>query len=206
MLATGRLEDHLDVAGAAHVCVDATVGAVGSSALLGGLVDLDVLDDVLSGASGGVLCLGVALGVLEEVKEDDGALLGPATLAHAIDLGLGAAADASVELAEGNATLLGDDIKKVALRLSEGQALERVGGVHGVLKVNTEVVSTALGAAGREAKAGKGVSGTGKKKKSGTTTAGRRQHDKATASAERGGWWWWRGGGETNTLPSMVLE
>lgn len=38
-------EDHLDVAGRAHVGVDATVGAVGASPHLGGLVDLDVLDD-----------------------------------------------------------------------------------------------------------------------------------------------------------------
>lgn len=38
-------EDHLDVAGRAHVGVDAAVGAVGASPHLGGLVDLDVLDD-----------------------------------------------------------------------------------------------------------------------------------------------------------------
>lgn len=38
-------EDHLDVAGRAHVGVDAAVGAVGASPHLGGLVDLDVLYD-----------------------------------------------------------------------------------------------------------------------------------------------------------------
>lgn len=38
-------EDHLDVAGGAHVGVDAAMGAVGASPHLGGLVHLDVLDD-----------------------------------------------------------------------------------------------------------------------------------------------------------------
>ena len=38
-------QDHLDVARVRHVGVDATVGAVGAAPLLGGLVDLDVLDD-----------------------------------------------------------------------------------------------------------------------------------------------------------------
>lgn len=38
-------QDHLDVAGRAHVGVDATVGAVRTPPHLGGLVDLDVLDD-----------------------------------------------------------------------------------------------------------------------------------------------------------------
>ncbi len=38
-------QDHLDVARRAHVGVDAAVGAVGASPHLGGLVDLDVLDD-----------------------------------------------------------------------------------------------------------------------------------------------------------------
>lgn len=37
-------QDHLDVAGGAHVGVDAAVGAVGAPPHLGGLVDLDVLD------------------------------------------------------------------------------------------------------------------------------------------------------------------
>ena len=37
-------EDHLDVAGRAHVGVDAAVGAVGAPAHFGGLVHLDVLD------------------------------------------------------------------------------------------------------------------------------------------------------------------
>ena len=38
-------ENDLDVAGRGHVGVDATVSTVGTTTLLGSLVDLDVLDD-----------------------------------------------------------------------------------------------------------------------------------------------------------------
>lgn len=53
-----------------------TVGTVGSSALLGGLVDLDVLDD--QGAGVETLGVGVGLGVLQELQEELGGLDGPA--------------------------------------------------------------------------------------------------------------------------------
>lgn len=38
-------QNHLDVAGGAHVGVDAAVGTVGAPPHFGGLVDLNVLDD-----------------------------------------------------------------------------------------------------------------------------------------------------------------
>ena len=53
------------------------MGTVGSSALLGGLVDLDVLDDQSAGVE--ALGVGVGLGVLEEVKQVLGRLDGPAS-------------------------------------------------------------------------------------------------------------------------------
>lgn len=52
-----------------------TVGTVSSSALLGGLVDLDVLDD--EGAGVKTLGIGVGLGVLQELQEELGGLDGP---------------------------------------------------------------------------------------------------------------------------------
>lgn len=52
-----------------------TVGTVSSSALLGGLVDLDVLDD--QGAGVETLGIGVGLGVLQELQEELGGLDGP---------------------------------------------------------------------------------------------------------------------------------
>lgn len=94
-------EDKLNVAGVGHVRVDlysecqqnrfvgitqgssslfrfvtyTTVGTVSSSALLGGLVDLDVLDD--QGAGVETLGVGVGLGVLEELEQELGGLHGP---------------------------------------------------------------------------------------------------------------------------------
>lgn len=68
-------QDQLDVAGVRHVGVDATVGTVSAAALLGGLVDLDVLDDQVAGVEALGICVG--LGVLEETEEELGRLHGP---------------------------------------------------------------------------------------------------------------------------------
>lgn len=51
------------------------VGTVGAPALLGGLVDLDVLDDQVAGVE--TLGVGVGLSVLEEAEEVLGGLDGP---------------------------------------------------------------------------------------------------------------------------------
>jgi hypothetical protein len=53
-----------------------TVGTVSAPALLGGLVDLDVLNNKVAGIE--TLDVGVGLSVLEETKEDLGGLDGPA--------------------------------------------------------------------------------------------------------------------------------
>ena len=55
-----------------------TVGTVSAPALLGGLVDLDVLDDQVGGVE--TLGVGVGLSVLEETEKDLGGLDGPAGL------------------------------------------------------------------------------------------------------------------------------
>ena len=57
-----------------------TVSTVGASPSLGGLVDLDVLDNKATGVE--TLGVGVGLGVLEEVREESGRLDGPAGLAN----------------------------------------------------------------------------------------------------------------------------
>lgn len=56
------------------------MGTVSSSALLGGLVDLDVLDNQV--ASVETLGVGVGLGVLQELKEELGGLDGPSGTGH----------------------------------------------------------------------------------------------------------------------------
>lgn len=86
VLALGNLlgalgQDELDVAGVGHVRVDATVSAVSAAALLGGLVDLDVLDNEVGGVES--LGVGVGLGVLEEIEEEFGGLDGVAGLGDA---------------------------------------------------------------------------------------------------------------------------
>lgn len=51
------------------------MGTVCAAALLGGLVDLDVLDDQVGGIE--TLGVGVGLGVLQETEEELGGLDGP---------------------------------------------------------------------------------------------------------------------------------
>lgn len=58
----------------------ATVGTVRSPSLLGGLVDLDVLDDQGTGVE--TLGIGVGLSVLEKTEEELGGLDGPAGLGN----------------------------------------------------------------------------------------------------------------------------
>lgn len=76
----------LDVARGRHVRVDASVSAVGAAAHVRGAVHLDVVDDQVVSVK--ALVLGVALGVLEQVQQELGGLLGPAALGRAVDLGL----------------------------------------------------------------------------------------------------------------------
>lgn len=66
--------------------VNATVGTVCPPALVRRAVDLSVRDDQRRNVE--VLHLGVGLGVLEEVQDEAGALLGPATLRPASTLAL----------------------------------------------------------------------------------------------------------------------
>ena len=62
------------------------MGAVRPAPHLGRAVHLDVLDHQVVGVE--ALEVGVALGVAEQVQQELGALLGPATLGGAVDLGL----------------------------------------------------------------------------------------------------------------------
>lgn len=70
-------QDHLDVAWVAHVGIDTTVSAVCAAALLGCLVDLDVLDDQVGGIE--TLDVGIGFGVLEETEQEFGGFDGVAS-------------------------------------------------------------------------------------------------------------------------------
>ncbi len=69
-------QDQFDVAWVGHVGIDATVGTVGATALLRGLVDLDVLDNEFGGVE--TLGVGVGFGILEQAQEEFGRLDGVA--------------------------------------------------------------------------------------------------------------------------------
>jgi hypothetical protein len=60
------------VARVRHVGVDTTVSTVCSTALLGGLVDLDVLDNQVGGVE--ALGIGIGFGVLEKTEKELGGL------------------------------------------------------------------------------------------------------------------------------------
>lgn len=53
-----------------------TMSTIGTTTLLGSLVDLDVFDDQVAGVE--ALCVGVCFGVFEEAEEEFGGFLGPA--------------------------------------------------------------------------------------------------------------------------------
>lgn len=169
LLALG--EDELDVAGVGHVgvnlqCVSsstfccwslsfsfkrigsggrtyATVGTVCASPLLGGLVDLDVLDDEVAGVE--ALGVGVGLGVLEEAEEELGGLDGPAGLGDAEGLALGGAADGAGVAAEGDSLLLLGDVLEEGDGALELPAVDGLGGLTGVLEGHTEVGTARAG-------------------------------------------------------------
>ena len=87
------------------------MGTVSAPSLLGGLVDLDVLDDQVAGVQ--TLGVGVGLGVLEEVEEELGRLLGPAGLADTKLLSLGGTTSATGITAHGDGFGVGLDILEV---------------------------------------------------------------------------------------------
>lgn len=57
---------------------------------------------------------------------------------------MGLATDATVEATEGNNLLLNDNILQKSLGSSKGHTLDSLGGLAGVLKVNSQVASACL--------------------------------------------------------------
>jgi len=138
-------DNDLDVARVGHVRVDATVRAVGAAALRDGLVALDVRnEEVLQ-----VQALGfrVATSVAQQAEERFGSLLRPAalTVGGTFALRLRGAADATAEAAEHDASLHGENVLEVLLRIREGLALEHLARFAHVLERNAEVRATRLG-------------------------------------------------------------
>lgn len=131
--------------GLGHVGADAAMGAVGAAAASGGAVALDVGDYEVLAVHG--LGLGVGLGVLDEVEDDLGGLLGPpAGVSGGVDLlSLGVVADSSGVLGEGDGGLEQEDVVHELLGLGGGHAVDVVGDLAAVLEVHAEMGATALG-------------------------------------------------------------
>lgn len=139
-------EDHLNVAGVGHVRVDATVGTVCAAALLGGLVDLDVLDNQVGGVK--TLGVGVGLGVLEEREDELGRLDGPAGLGDTKLLALGGAASAPGITSHGDSLGVVLDVLEVLDGTGDLPAVDGLSGLTGVLERDTEVGTASAGALG----------------------------------------------------------
>lgn len=137
-------KDKLDVARVGHVGVDTTVSTVGASAALGGLVDLDVLDNEV--ASVKTLGVGVGLSVLQEVDEELGGLLGPASLANTELLALSATAGAASEPPHGDSLELVGDVVKESKSTLELHAVDGLSGLTGVLEADAQVRAPGAGA------------------------------------------------------------
>ncbi len=108
------------------------MSTVSPTAHLRSPVDLDVVDD--QAVSFEALVEGVRLGVLEELEKKLGGLLRPTSLGRLPRLGLGAPADASVEAAERNALLLGDDVLEELHRTTQRHLLDDLSRFPRVLK------------------------------------------------------------------------
>jgi hypothetical protein len=149
-------QDELDVAGVRHVGVDATVGTVCSPPLLGGLVDLDVLDDQVAGVK--TLGVGVGLSVLQETEQELGGLDGPASLGDTKLLALGGAASAAGVAAHGDGLLVLLDVLEEGDSTLQLPAVDGLGGLVGVLEGDAEVGTAGAGRLGG-LDLGRGVSG-----------------------------------------------
>lgn len=83
--------------------------------------------------------LGVALGVLKQVKEELARLLWPAALRGTRHLGLCVAADAAVEIAERDSLLVLKHILQVLFRLLERHVADGIRSDARVLEVHTQI-------------------------------------------------------------------
>ena len=137
----------LNVAGVRVETVNTAVSTVSTTTTLGGLVDLNVLDNkVLS-----VQTLGISVGtsVLKKVSDELDALDRPTGLGNAELFTLGSATNVTVVLSEGDSTLLlsnGFEIFKSGVKLLAGNSL---GSSLGILKAHAEVGSTRGGNSSR---------------------------------------------------------
>ncbi len=121
---------------------NAAVSPVGSAAELGSLIGLNVVNNQRVKIE--TSDFSVRLSVLEEIQKIASALLRPSALSGSVSLGLGSAADAVNESAEGNAILVVNDIVEISLGALQAHSLDGLAGLTSILEVNTEIGATSL--------------------------------------------------------------
>lgn len=105
-----------------HVRVDATVGTIRTTTEARRPVNLDVVDDQPVNVQSPVV--GVGFGVLQQLQQELGRLLGPTANGRVPVLGLGAATDTTVEATEWNALLLLADVLQELLGTAQRHTLD----------------------------------------------------------------------------------
>lgn len=111
--------------------IDTTMGTVGTSALMGSLVDLDVLD--FKKLLVQTFALGVGSQVGKKIFQNLGTLDGPATLGGTELFSLSATTYTTMEAAERNTALVINDILKIFNSLEEVHSTENSSSLKSVL-------------------------------------------------------------------------
>jgi len=125
------------VARVRHVRVDTTVSTVSSATLLGGLVDLDVLDDEVGCIQ--AFDIGIGFGILEQSDEELSRLDGPAGLRDTELLALRAASSTSSIPPHGNGLLMLCDVLEILNGALKLPSVDGLGGLAGVFEGDTKV-------------------------------------------------------------------
>jgi hypothetical protein len=130
--------------------VDTAVGAVSSSAHLGGLVSVGVVDNCFRQIH--TLSLSVGLNIRQQIKESLGRLLGPGDLVTRglILLGHRVSANATSVFSERDGLFILKDVLKINLCLGNSLALDGLGNLTAVLEVHSDVSTPRLGACEEE--------------------------------------------------------
>ena len=115
----------------------------GSSSALDGSVDGNMAHNALFNIES--LSLSIGVSVLQELMHVANRLLGPSSLGDTVDLGLSSSADVAGVSSEGHALLVFKHVFHVLNGLLDSHSLDDSGGLVGVLKVNSQIVRSALG-------------------------------------------------------------
>jgi hypothetical protein len=123
-----------------------TVRTVCTSSLLGCLVDLDVLDDEVSGVE--TLGVGVGLSILEEAEKELGGLDGPAGASNTEGLALGGTTSSTSVTSHGNGLLVLLDVLEELHSTLQLPAIDSLRRLAGVLERHSQVLPSGPGRLG----------------------------------------------------------